>query len=411
MIKEKLLFYNDYSSINKKCFSCQQFNHIIEECPKLHFVPNIEKIIKTYNFPIMNERAEYSRNSKKSPNARSIVRNTANGFKKFKIKMQTMKNNVIDEEDEDEEESSSNEEEESKSSIDDENLAIEESEESKENHETLSKKYIYLNSRSKTKSKNTYDNYDTIQKTQKTMKTLSDDIDANEMNAIFNASLYENNNKEAIKEILNIQSNPNGNQIYKTSGSMRTNTKSYEIQNSKRSKEEQVYNQSGSLRKDEFLPGSISSVPTQKEEVAKDLDLDKVYNFKNYFPNSNIENIIKKFEKIANNEKEIIKRYVKKKYQNLSTYTFFTNSILEKFLEEAKTRRANRKSLLNKVAKVTQDTFINRRKSVFPAGLGGFPLKKKAYFTKNEQSKQEIKSFAELINTLVQQNRKKKGEK
>ena len=69
MIKEKILLYQDYSHINKSCFCCHQYTHIIEECPKLHFVPDIEKIIKQANFPKHNQRFHYVRRSKKSHKA------------------------------------------------------------------------------------------------------------------------------------------------------------------------------------------------------------------------------------------------------------------------------------------------------------------------------------------------------
>lgn len=51
-----------------------------------------------------------------------------------------------------------------------------------------------------------------------------------------------------------------------------------------------------------------------------------------------------------------------------------------------------------------------RRKSFYPLHnlLNKSPLKKKTYFSKGDSDKEEIKSFADLINTLVQQNRKSK---
>ena len=66
MIKDKVELNNDFSSINKKCFGCRQFNHIIEECPKIHYIPNQERIIKTHLYPCTHlERCRYVRSRRK----------------------------------------------------------------------------------------------------------------------------------------------------------------------------------------------------------------------------------------------------------------------------------------------------------------------------------------------------------
>jgi hypothetical protein len=66
MIKDKVELSNDFSSINKKCFGCRQFNHIIEECPKVHYIPNTERILKSYLWPSKHiERSNYIRKRKK----------------------------------------------------------------------------------------------------------------------------------------------------------------------------------------------------------------------------------------------------------------------------------------------------------------------------------------------------------
>ena len=69
MINQKIFLYHDYSSINKRCFSCHQFSHTIEQCPKLHFVPNKEKIIKNHVFPLKNARQIFLRHRKRSKNS------------------------------------------------------------------------------------------------------------------------------------------------------------------------------------------------------------------------------------------------------------------------------------------------------------------------------------------------------
>lgn len=85
-IQERLEFYNDYSTINKKCFGCRQFNHIIEECPKLHYVPNVEKIIKQYNFSLGDiDRRLYNRRKKKNNSLKMYNHKLQSVNEKFKF--------------------------------------------------------------------------------------------------------------------------------------------------------------------------------------------------------------------------------------------------------------------------------------------------------------------------------------
>lgn len=50
MMKDKLILYNDYSIINKKCFCCSSYTHSVNNCPKTHYYPDHERIIKKKEF-------------------------------------------------------------------------------------------------------------------------------------------------------------------------------------------------------------------------------------------------------------------------------------------------------------------------------------------------------------------------
>ena len=352
MIKEKLLFYNDYSSINKKCFSCQQFNHIIEECPKLHFVPNIEKIIKRFNYPFLNERNPFPRKKKKFPNALMSFRKNKKNYQYFKAKLKTQITNVK-EEDEDSSSQSSNE------------VNLEE----KEND--------ILSESARSNKKNLYQNsINSIGENHKISitKTLSEDQENKEMSS---------------KNLMNSKGNlPANDYIPKKISDSLTKP----------------------LKKEDLLISSqiTNTTSNQIHTNNKEIELDRVYSFKNYFPKYNIETILKAFPETLGIEKEINKKYVKKKYSSLQNYTFYGNDILGKFLNEAKTIRKNRKKSVNTPIIKEDNNNVIKSKSGFPAFLGPNPLKKKNYFSKNDQNKEEIKTFAELINTLVQNNRKSK---
>lgn len=368
MIKEKLLFYNDYSSINKKCFSCQQFNHIIEECPKLHFVPNIEKIIKTYNYPHLSERADFQRNKNRSINALSIVKNNAKGYNKFKKRLKTIK--------------------------------------------TIEQK----NDSSSDSDSNVDDN----------LEENDDEIKSfNETNSTNNNTKSLKAEKNDIFQLSNSKSLSNDDEINLNEEELKNSTNSYNLQKiptkTSQKRKEYLSKHSESFNKTIKKENPIDSMTNSQNQTQfaapkNDFEIDRVYNFKNYFPNFNIENLIIKYSKLINNEKEINRRYIKKKYSNFKYYTFYTNGILSKFLNEAKIRKKNRKSLCSnqenkkEINSPSINPLIRRRKSFYPLNLKNkSPLKKKTYFGKSENEEQ-IKSFADLINTLVQQNRKSKLE-
>jgi len=162
------------------------------------------------------------------------------------------------------------------------------------------------------------------------------------------------------------------------------------------------------LKKEEY---NIPNANSQQDIIFnKELALDKVCNFKRYFPSYNIHQIIKNFAKNLTNKKEINRKYIKTKYQNLKNYTFYTNALLEKFLKESKVRKENKRNKINETQNTT-NYLLNNIKSAFPDELKFTnPLVKINYFGKN-QRKSQLSTFADLINILVIQNRKNKIER
>ena len=49
-IKDKIFLEEDYSIIKLNCMNCQSLKHTIFRCPLLHFIPDLEKIIKRNEF-------------------------------------------------------------------------------------------------------------------------------------------------------------------------------------------------------------------------------------------------------------------------------------------------------------------------------------------------------------------------
>lgn len=56
MIKDQMLLSPNYSLVKIKCFCCRKLGHSVKSCPLIHFIPDIEKVIKKYEYSQNQER-------------------------------------------------------------------------------------------------------------------------------------------------------------------------------------------------------------------------------------------------------------------------------------------------------------------------------------------------------------------
>ena len=370
MIRDKIIFNKEFSIINQKCFACNQFTHSIEECPKLHYIPNIEKIVKILNFPFLNERAEFFRNRKKFQNSIKKKIFNAKSQKIFEDKMKKLAKaeptSFVNSEDSD--------------SMDAEEKREKDNEILLEAEKNLAKEkeilFAFPTEVSKTfteENKNYFHEQSNIIITLKENEEMKD------------------SNKEGQLLIKATQRKDNSQKDISFEHIMRKKTPKNEE------------NKQISKNKLEIPP-----------EIEIEIEMDRVCTFQKYFPESNVEQIIKRFYKIINIEKEISKKYLKGKYRSLKYYLFASNAILERFLKETKIKKKNarRKTLfIDKRKNILEgvDSFLTDLKSVAPEQLTFYTSRKKSFFGGNQPKKQKIQSFAELINTLVQNNKLNKS--
>ena len=313
MIKEKLLLYNNYSSINKNCFCCKQYTHIIEECPKLHFVPNIEKIIKKFNFPKSNTRLQFDRHRKKS--------NVFSFFNKKSFPAAVSK------------------------------TIIEEPISPEENKSNL--------------------------------EILEDNNDINEINKI-------NENVERIKEEIS----PFNNNFSESNKSSDFKTKVLFLQKSS----QKSFNPTSSSNTERKLENNSKSEVFKEFELKNEFEIDRVCNFEKYFPEGNINTILKNLSEIVEIQQIIKKKYLKR-FGKLKNYTFYLNPILEKFIKEKKkSNPSNNKKNLS-VSRLSQKT----------ADLKS-PFKKKSFFHKSLEKNRGRLKFTDLINNLVAKQKNSKAD-
>ena len=355
MIKEKILLYNDSSLINQKCLSCYQFSHSIENCPKLHYLPSSETIIKKLNFPFINQRTFFHRtrkrlpNSLKSRNLNQVAQKKLEGNLNIKIKSKLNQSLV-----------SSN-----SSEFDDE---------------------------------------------EKTEKDAAEDIDK---------MVFKQQEESMHEEFVRAETkNFNDEKIY-LSQFTKVNENDSTVENplAKMREGMEKDNSFEYLMKKKILKNEegIKKNSQANLNIAKEVEFEKVCLFQNYFPSQNIDKIIGKIPKLLTMEKEITKKYLRRKYKKLKYYSFIVNPIVETFLEESKAKKSNKKniSLFHRRKNVHERTepFLSTLKSTQNEECSRCsPLKKKSYFQTDSPSKKEKVSFADLIKTLVEKNRQTKYE-
>lgn len=64
MIRDKILFYNDLSSLKLKCSGCDEENHVLEVCPQIRFAPNKESVIRAHLNKIKQFKKGFTRRNR-----------------------------------------------------------------------------------------------------------------------------------------------------------------------------------------------------------------------------------------------------------------------------------------------------------------------------------------------------------
>ena len=96
MMRDKIRLLKDFSVFNYKCHLCNQVNHFFFDCPKFHYVPDQDFLIKRINFSVGQIRVKpFFRRRNRKINAL---------FENFKIHLASLKFTDLGEDEEEEEE-------------------------------------------------------------------------------------------------------------------------------------------------------------------------------------------------------------------------------------------------------------------------------------------------------------------
>lgn len=166
-------------------------------------------------------------------------------------------------------------------------------------------------------------------------------------------------------------------------------------------------NNSQIINNNNINPEIISEVQEQqlpdKNDLKHDIifqDFDRVCSFKKYFPQFNIETIIKSQVKTKHKMKEIHRKYKNNsKYKNYKYYSFFLNPWLERIYNEAERRKE--KYLKQQMPK--KSVILDKKSFFFSSGEDASPYKKNKspFFVRNEKKENTITNFGDLITNLI----------
>ena len=100
MIRDKIVLYNNYDDLNIKCYSCNESYHTFLNCRQTHFIPDEEKILKSFCFDKTQiERKSLKRRKKKNrnffhnlENYKIVKMNKHNSDEKMRINFSEKKN-------------------------------------------------------------------------------------------------------------------------------------------------------------------------------------------------------------------------------------------------------------------------------------------------------------------------------
>lgn len=354
MIQEKLKFSEGSSLIERKCLCCKQFSHRFSFCPKLHFIADKEKIIKKMIFSSsVYNRTSFTRKGKKSNALITINDLTA---KKQALILEIPKVNLMFE----------------------------------QNLECLS----ILNSLQEC------DGQEFEEKKEEEFNKISSKSIKREEGEI------ENEN--------NIKIN-NGKKIYSHYNSLESGKKQFNVAYSLIN-QNKCYSEDATSeiqeKTNEFRNDNNESKQNLKADILY-FFFEKVHNYKNYFPDSNIDIIVKNQKIKKKIFTECNHNKILEKYKNFKFYSFYSNSLNEILIKESKGRvKQNSKEsrpidnniclLKNENLNITENDSKQIRLS---------PLRKKTFFDipKKIDTKKSIQDLILMIKSKEADKKKTKS--
>ena len=81
MIKDQIIFHEDYKCFNSTCPVCFKESHLIENCPLINYIPDKDFLIKRLNYSVPHERIAKLRKKKKLNSIKNLLLIQSNALK------------------------------------------------------------------------------------------------------------------------------------------------------------------------------------------------------------------------------------------------------------------------------------------------------------------------------------------
>ena len=452
MIKDQILLYGNYLPLRIRCFCCNQTGHIASKCPLIHYLPDNEKIIKTYNYYVDQPRDGNFKRKFRKKNARKIknllkiandkiMENSLKDQESSRLELQSNLSSSVDQE-----KMNDLEEEENKERIISVKILQQDFDKIKEDEEkddyiegscasmnenlksqrkvnkssvssidSLNNNFINPNNNGNNNGNNNANNNANNYAHNYANNNANHNANnnANNNNDVINNTNAHNNNPLSLEDIK--ESNINYFKDFNEPNIVMKNLKPFEIGRKHSGSQGNLPEDMKFLRKNTQKQTQIERVGklttvavnsltnltnnlTNDNLIGSDLNnliekypLDKVKIFKNYFPENNCKQIFERFNK----KKSTSTRYLKKMRSlenKLSKYTFFLDDLKMKMPSEIR----KRKKIRQRNEKLKQlDPFNEKNKSLLIK-----TRKKGLFFNGGEKRTQDLK-FTELVKKIM----------
>ena len=316
MIRDQILLYGNCSPIYTKCFCCKKIGNLVSVCPMLHFIPDREKIIKTLLF--YNDQIRSSFPNRKTKRRNAFITKKTLSLANLKIQ-QTLTKEKTDLRDRKQSINSKDEEEEQQAY-------------SKLEEEGISANQIIIPPTTSNMKEIS------VEENSSNHQSLIPDSNCLKMQDIAHPEDYQRSSatlKEIKIEQINSDTEKNKSMI-------------------KEANESENFRQrpSGTLEKIPIKLKSGNDISQKMISMANfnfhpsnatigEFVFETVKNFKNYFPDQNIQTIIKNFNK--KNQLNVLKNkeHLKKIMENklhMGKYTFFVDEMRKHMVDQLKKR-------------------------------------------------------------------------
>ena len=355
MMRDKILLNNDYVYSSSRCTACFNNQHVSMNCPEIHFIPNIENLVKKIEFPVFQKRQFFLRKRQKK------ISSLANS-KNYQVELITEESSI---------ESSEGKYYNDFTEVNQKKLSIF----TKKDENYKNKISIFKNNNDNLKLASKESIFQRFSYAGPE-RTLSFDLENEKKSCLKNKSPAKNENIK--KNFSNFSNFPNTKNFTIESVEYKNNHNSrdsaYKSLNFLEKKSDHntnsflnnIFKPKKSLLKYIDFPNSTTFI--KYEIMANSINIDKVEKFEKYFVKNNISKVIKRINVIKKKKNNTPTSKIKKFSYISEKYHLYSFSIPERIsLNSREVKHSNFMKIVNQAIDnseiIKKNNFISRKKS------------------------------------------------